>query len=206
MIYRFAPYSLDISTYELRRGEEVLPIPPKVFSLLEYMLKNADRAIPKEELLDEVWADVIVGDAALAQAVSQARRAMGEPEGSEIIQTVRGRGYRVGVEVRIEDAVAQVAAGPSETRASEMPVVDEATALPPRPEADSAPAVASSVSRSRRPIAIVAAGVVFLAVFLWLGSARLEPPERRLPVASGSSPLTSIAVLPFSDMSTGGGE
>ena len=41
MRYTFGPFALDVDAFELRRGDAVLPIQPKVFSLLEYMLQNA---------------------------------------------------------------------------------------------------------------------------------------------------------------------
>lgn len=92
---RFGDYELDLARFELRRGGVRVRVQPKVLDLLVYLLRNRERVVPKEELLDAVWEGVAVSETALTHAVKEARRAVRD-DGSRqtVIQTVRGRGYR----------------------------------------------------------------------------------------------------------------
>ncbi len=100
MRYRFAGFELDEERYELRRGSTRIPLQPKVMEVLRELLGHAERTLTRDELLDAVWPGVAVGEASLTRCISQARRALGEGEAdARIIQTVRGRGYRIGVPV-----------------------------------------------------------------------------------------------------------
>jgi TolB-like protein/class 3 adenylate cyclase/Tfp pilus assembly protein PilF len=105
MRYRFGDFTLDLDLYELRRSGEPVEIQPKAFDLLRHLVENGERTVPKEELLDSVWPGVVVGEAALTQAVRQVRRALDDGDGEDsIIRTVRRRGYRLGVSVAAADA------------------------------------------------------------------------------------------------------
>ena len=52
MIFHFGRFSLEESKRELRLGDRVLELQPRVFDLLVYLLRNHDRVVPKEELLN----------------------------------------------------------------------------------------------------------------------------------------------------------
>jgi DNA-binding winged helix-turn-helix (wHTH) protein len=94
-IYVFGAYTLDTQRYELRRAGEPLPLEPKVFDVLTYLVQQCDRLVSKDELLEQVWCGANVGEAALVRCIVAARKAIGDrPETPRIIQTVRGRGYR----------------------------------------------------------------------------------------------------------------
>ena len=94
-IYVFGAYTLDTQRYELRRAGEPLPLEPKVFDVLTYLVQQCDRLVSKDELLEHVWCGANVGEAALVRCIVAARKAIGDrPETPQVIQTVRGRGYR----------------------------------------------------------------------------------------------------------------
>lgn len=100
MIHSFDDYELDTQRYELRRHGENIALERQVFDLLAYLIENRDRLVPKEELLEQVWGDRFVGDAALSSRVMAARRAVGDSGREQrIIKTVHGRGYRFVAEV-----------------------------------------------------------------------------------------------------------
>jgi predicted ATPase len=105
MRFRFADCLLDAERFELHRGGRPIAVEPKVFELLLYLVRNHERAITKQELLDAVWPDTATTESSLTRAVSLARTAVGE-RGTEarVIRTVRGRGYRIDVVVTLEDA------------------------------------------------------------------------------------------------------
>jgi predicted ATPase len=103
--YRFSHWTVDADRFELRRGTKPVPVQPKVLSLLLYLLEHRERTVAKEELLEAVWPDAVIGEGSLTRAVSIARSALGESEtNGAVIRTVRGRGYRIGVPVDVGDA------------------------------------------------------------------------------------------------------
>jgi predicted ATPase len=106
---------VDTDTFELRRSGEAVEVQPRVLSLLIFLLENRDRAVTKEEILDAVWPDTATSEGSLTRAVSFARAALGEGQSdAEIIRTVRGRGYSIGVPVELED-------GPRQPKSSDDP-------------------------------------------------------------------------------------
>lgn len=101
MIYRFDGFELDMARYELRSGGQDIPLERQVFDVLAYLVANHERVVPKEELLDKIWGDRFVSEAALNSRVMAARKAIGD-SGKEqrLIKTVHGRGYRFAGEIR----------------------------------------------------------------------------------------------------------
>lgn len=94
MIHRFADFELDELRRELRlRGREVV-LQPRVFELLLFLVKNRERVVTKEELLDALWPGVIVADGALHRAVSLARSALQQGAMAQAIRTQARVGYR----------------------------------------------------------------------------------------------------------------
>lgn len=94
MIWRFDPFELDEERRELRlRGREVV-LEPLVFDLLVDLVRNRDRVVSKEELLDRVWPGQIVTEGSLQRAVSLARSALRADELQDPIRTFPRRGYR----------------------------------------------------------------------------------------------------------------
>lgn len=186
MIFRFDAFEFDEDRYELRRvrtSEAPSPIvlQPKVTEVLLHLLRNAERTLTKDELLDAVWGDVAITEASLTRCISLARHALDEPEHEpRIIQTVRGRGYKMGVPVEATEAK-----GPEPA---------------PAVTAEEAP---ERMARSRRwPIA---AGILLAAV-AWI--AWLARPFHEIPLSeprpAGPYPETSVAVVPFGDLREGG--
>jgi len=94
-MFRFGEFELDLDRYELRRGNEVVKAEPRVLEVLNYLIERRDRVVPKEELLDTLWADVHVSDSALTTAIRDARRALNDsPTEPRWIRTIYGRGFR----------------------------------------------------------------------------------------------------------------
>jgi TolB-like protein len=76
----------------LRRDGVVLPLRPKSFDVLVYLAQNPGRLIPKAELIDNVWQNVIVTENSLVQCIKEIREAL-QDEGQKAIETVSKRGY-----------------------------------------------------------------------------------------------------------------
>jgi DNA-binding winged helix-turn-helix (wHTH) protein/tetratricopeptide (TPR) repeat protein len=95
VIYYFGLYTLDGSARELRRDGERIETEPKAFELLLYLARHPDRAVSKDELLNELWPRQIVTETALSRCVMKARRAVGDDADTQgVIRTVHGHGYR----------------------------------------------------------------------------------------------------------------
>jgi DNA-binding winged helix-turn-helix (wHTH) protein len=100
VIYRFGEFELDGDGFELRRDGALLESEPKVLELLLYLVRHAERLVPRDELLAQVWRGVHVEETSLYRAVAIARRLVAQADGADApIRTVRGRGYRFVAEV-----------------------------------------------------------------------------------------------------------
>jgi pimeloyl-ACP methyl ester carboxylesterase/DNA-binding winged helix-turn-helix (wHTH) protein len=128
MIYRFAGYELDTGLFELREAGAPRRLEPQVFDVLTYLVEHRDRLVTKDELLEKVWGDKYISEAALNSRLMAARKAIGD-SGSEqrFIRTQHGRGFRFIGEVEIGSANAgsremagQRAAGQTIDRATRL--------------------------------------------------------------------------------------
>ena len=105
MIYRFGQFELDDSARELRAGGRLVEAEPKAFDLLVHLIRHRDRAVSKDELLNEIWPQQIVTETALTRAIMKARRAVGDDSNSQtVIRTIHGHGYRFVAELDPEPA------------------------------------------------------------------------------------------------------
>src|SRR5262249_10993234 len=95
MQYLFGDYALDMRRCELCRTGMLIPLRPKVFDVLCYLIVQRDRVVSRQELLEHLWPDQFVGDATLKSCIKEARRAVGDTgQAQRCIQTLHGRGYR----------------------------------------------------------------------------------------------------------------
>ena len=78
----------------MRRGDRVIPLAPRQFRLLEYLLLQAGRPVSRSELLKEVWNLSYDPESNLVDAhISTLRSALEEGGEPRLIHTVRGVGY-----------------------------------------------------------------------------------------------------------------
>jgi TolB-like protein/DNA-binding winged helix-turn-helix (wHTH) protein len=175
--YSFEGFRLDSQRRVLSRANgEPVPLAPKVFDTLLYLVERPGQLIDKHEFLEVIWPHVVVEENNLNQAISQLRRALGErPEERRFIVTEPGRGYRFVAVVGPTPSSRPRAAGGGE---------------PP----DGPPVTIGRRQRLRRLLpgrfllgAVLLAGVVALGWYF--GRSRDAP----LP--------NSIAVLPFENLS-----
>src|SRR5262245_39770660 len=76
-------------------GDRRLPLTPRAFAVLRYLVDRAGRLITKDDLLAAVWRDAIVSDAALASCIRDLRRALADSsDAPHYIETVHRRGFR----------------------------------------------------------------------------------------------------------------
>src|SRR5262245_56697725 len=93
--YQFGLFRMDVGEHSLLREGQPVPLAPKVFDLLEVLVRNRGRLVEKEELLKEDWPDSFVEEGNLNRNVSILRKVLGEDSVEETyIETVPKRGYR----------------------------------------------------------------------------------------------------------------
>jgi TolB-like protein len=91
----FGEYTLDTDTRELRRSDALVSIPPLVFDLLTFLLRNRERVVSKDDLFAAVWAGRIVSDSTLGTHINAARRAIGDSgDEQKLIRTAPRKGVR----------------------------------------------------------------------------------------------------------------
>jgi class 3 adenylate cyclase len=112
LLYSFEDHSLDTARRELRRGSALVALQPQVFDLLEYLIRNRERVVSKDDLLAAVWNGRIVSESTLGARINAARSAIGDSgEAQRLIRTVMRKGLRfVGAVREEEDAVRKLAA------------------------------------------------------------------------------------------------
>ena len=179
--YVFSDIRVDLRRVIVTRGGEAVPLEPKSFDVLVFLIEHRDRLVGKEELLDAVWKDTFVTPNVLTRAVAQIRRALDDDAyKARYIETAAKRGYRFIGEVR---AGAGGAAASAPEAAPSAPLVGSRRVVP----------------RWLAPAGAVAAVVVLAAAWLaWRPAAdpsrpfvRSEP--RQLTTRTGDNRTPAIS-------------
>jgi DNA-binding winged helix-turn-helix (wHTH) protein len=94
-VFCFADIEVHEREFRLIKAGEVVPVEPKAFRVLLFLLHNPQRLIKKEELLDAVWGDTAVSENSLARSIGLLRRLLGDDiRDPRFIATVATVGYR----------------------------------------------------------------------------------------------------------------
>lgn len=95
LLYSFSDFTLDTDRRELGHGAETISVTPQVFDLLNYLIRNRERVVSKDELIAGVWNGRFVSDAALTTRLNAARSAIGDSgEKQQLIKTLPRKGFR----------------------------------------------------------------------------------------------------------------
>ncbi len=95
MRYLFERFAFDTDRRELRRGADVVAIAPQVFDLLDYLIRNRERVVSKDDLIGAIWNGRIVSDAALTTRLNIARGVIGDTGHEQrLIKTLPRKGFR----------------------------------------------------------------------------------------------------------------
>ena len=114
----FSPYRLDLHNEQLWRENTLIPLPPKTFAVLRYLVEHQGRLVPREELLKEVWPDVRVSSDTLKGYIRDLREALGDDaQTPRFIETVSRRGHRFIAAVQPASPVASRSSSPAQPSA-----------------------------------------------------------------------------------------
>jgi eukaryotic-like serine/threonine-protein kinase len=105
-VFRFADVEVREREFTIVKTGAVLPVEPKVFRLLLYLLRHPNRVVTKEELLNAVWGDTAVTEHSLTRGLFKLRRLLDDDVREPVyIETVSTVGYRFLCPVHeVEDA------------------------------------------------------------------------------------------------------
>jgi TolB-like protein/DNA-binding winged helix-turn-helix (wHTH) protein/Flp pilus assembly protein TadD len=185
----FKAFRLDTVNHLLWRDGERVPIAPKGFDVLAYLVEHAGRVVAQDELLGALWPETFVNPEVLRKYILEIRRALGDrPNNPEFIETLPKRGYRFIAPV-IEESAAEPPHVPW-SHATEEHAIEEDDGSPAAPSEQDG----SFVQRRLSKLAIIAVLVVAAGLsgyFLLARNGRNAHPVTE----------TSIAVLPFTDAS-----
>ncbi|MEW6212917.1 MAG: winged helix-turn-helix domain-containing protein, partial [Acidobacteriota bacterium] len=207
-IYRFGQFTLDCVERRLTRDEEEIYLQPKTFDTLLYLVERHGSLVKKEEMLRALWADAFVTENALTRCIKEVREALADDAYQpRFIKTVPRVGYRFIAEVeeialplerdqKIEEEIASVEAvvaqesADLQTRTDEKLSAQSDQAVIEMPQAPRP--TRSRIRRlARRPVRV---GWLIIAASLLAVTGLVI---YSLWPAPASSPVRSIAVLPF---------
>ncbi|WON73434.1 AAA family ATPase [Nitrosospira sp. Is2] len=93
--WEFSPFTLDIANATLWRNDQVVPLRPKNFAALCYLIERRGQLVTKDELLNAVWRNRCVGEAVLKVCINDLRQALGDDaQAPAYLITIARRGYR----------------------------------------------------------------------------------------------------------------
>jgi TolB-like protein/DNA-binding winged helix-turn-helix (wHTH) protein/Tfp pilus assembly protein PilF len=188
----FKTFRLDTANHMLWRDGDRVPLAPKAFDVLAYLVEHAGRVVTQDEIFEALWSETYVNPEVLRKYILEIRRTLGDrPENPEFIETVPKRGYRFVAPV-VEESTA------------ELPDVLTSDATEKfATEENVGPATAGSVGEDSSgkhrlwkfaivPVLAVVAVAAIVGRHFLVARNRANAPSLK---------NTSIAVLPFEDMS-----
>jgi Tol biopolymer transport system component/DNA-binding winged helix-turn-helix (wHTH) protein len=109
LIYQFDNLQVNRRAFKVLKDGSPLPLEPKAFEVLVFLIDHRGRLVEKNELLDAVWKESFVTTNALTRVIAHLRKTLGDDaKVAKYIETVPTRGYRFIAEVKIKDDSAVV--------------------------------------------------------------------------------------------------
>jgi len=105
----FPPFSLNVASQEIHRGESLIELRPKTVAVLQYLLEHAGHVVTKDDLLDSVWPETAVSDTVLKVCIREIRDALEDDAAApRFIETLHRKGYRFIGEIRTSNLPASL--------------------------------------------------------------------------------------------------
>jgi DNA-binding winged helix-turn-helix (wHTH) protein/TolB-like protein len=190
-LYEFGPFQLDPPERLLLCEGQAVPMPPRAFDLLVFLVERQGHLVEKEELLKCVWRGSFVEEGNLSVAVSVLRKALNDDRGQhKYIETVSKRGYRFVADVRQVGEPENISGS---TKLDAFRVNAEGRLTPELPTAISPKAVRRSPKGILRWSLLAAVCLGMLLILI-----RVVPRHENNRSQSPSGvEIRSLAVLPF---------
>ncbi|MGH9802420.1 MAG: winged helix-turn-helix domain-containing protein, partial [Blastocatellia bacterium] len=207
-IFEFSDFRVEVAEHSLIRNGNAIPLRPKLFDLLVYLLEHSGVVLEKDEITKAVWGSLSQGSAEhptanLTVNISNLRQALGDDsEKPMFIETVPHRGYRFRALVQLAEApqaqnghpvFSSVVVGNGSSHSHE-PVIGSAlvgrftSKISVTDESESqARQKPKSVFWKSSQSAVIAASIVLVAIAAWLVWAVAKPRSNSLPEVANSS-------------------
>jgi TolB-like protein/DNA-binding winged helix-turn-helix (wHTH) protein/Flp pilus assembly protein TadD len=186
----------------LRSGDGEITLEPRVMDLLICLARHQGDVVSRDRLVEEVWHGTIVSDSPIYQTLAKLRKALGDDHHApRYIETIAKRGYRLIAAVTWDEPGAEdPAAGEPESAAA---AVAPDSSLAAQAPADLGPAPSHALP-AKRSLGSMLVLVLVTTLYIFLASSdtatSIDPRDDEAAAAR------AIAVLPFVDMSEGGGK
>jgi DNA-binding winged helix-turn-helix (wHTH) protein/TolB-like protein/Flp pilus assembly protein TadD len=215
--FRFGEFRLYPTEHLLLREDTAIPLAPKAFDILLYLVQNGGRLVKRETLMEAIWPDSFVEETNLTVNISLLRKTLdATPDGQPYIETVPRKGYRFNAtvteceedgegtyrksneSVMPEPRVATEALGGAVVvapAAADQPALSPVASPIPAPALAPPPLAGWKTSATR--VVFITALIVVIAVslfYLWSHS--------KAHSATVSASERSIAILPFRPLNT----
>jgi transcriptional activator of cad operon len=178
---RIGPWRVNPASSQISREGETVRVEARTMRLLLCLAEHAGQVVSIDDLLEQVWTGVIVTQDSVYQAITSLRRLLGDdPKQPIYIATVPRLGYRM--------------------VASVSPWVEEPLNSPPAPE--SAEPAMPQGSRKNWTLLAAAAAIPLILVLTFLVYGRFGSATYPRAVPQTVPARTSIAVLPFLDLTS----
>src|SRR5215813_3736257 len=91
----FGHYRLDTLNHCLWRADERVPLTPKAFDVLRYLVEHAERLVTQDELLEALWPETYVNPEGIRKYILEIRKALDDrSDQPSFIETFPKRGYQ----------------------------------------------------------------------------------------------------------------
>jgi TolB-like protein/DNA-binding winged helix-turn-helix (wHTH) protein/tetratricopeptide (TPR) repeat protein len=188
----FKAFRLDTANHLLWRDGERVPLAPKAFDVLAYLVEHAGRLVTQDEILEALWSETYVNPEVLRKYILEIRKTLGDRPGNpEFIETVPKRGYRFVAPV-LEESTAEAPVATMSGAAEELST---------RENAGGGAALSGEKRSTRKYRFWIFAVLPILTILAAAAIARQHFRVARNRADGSSMRNTSIAVLPFADMS-----
>jgi DNA-binding response OmpR family regulator len=95
VFFEFGDFNFDLKKGLLSKGNEIISLHAKEFSLLQFLVQHPDELLSRDVILDEVWGyESETTTRTVDVHIAKLRQKLGESELPRHIQTLRGQGYR----------------------------------------------------------------------------------------------------------------
>jgi DNA-binding winged helix-turn-helix (wHTH) protein/Tol biopolymer transport system component len=167
-IFKFEDIEVRECEFLLVKGGKALPVEPKAFRVLLYLLRNPQRLVTKDEILNVVWKDCTVSDNSLTRSIATLRRLLGDDSREpRFIATVPTVGYRFLCEVAVAEE------GVNEFAREETPLPTE-IATNDRPKPQFGPGSKRQYDLTFAGLCILVVGIVATVFFILQAASRRD--------------------------------
>ena len=179
--FQMGAWQVEPNGLRIRRDGDDIRLEARMVEVLVYLAEHSDRTVGREELIEQMWPGMVVGDEALSNAINKLRKALGDDaRHPTYIETIPKKGYRL---------IAPVSPSPNPVHLA--------------PDFTTPPTLTSSPSANKKTLTFAATALALvIAAFIWITD-QPQPQSANSTVSNQSPalPTPSIVVLPFRNLS-----